>query len=287
MSIVTIMESTPNRVRSLVRLAACLGGATRESLRSHMMPTLAEGDSGQFTNLLRETVRLGLLTENTEGEFNLAAGIAAREVDKDDWFVAFVDAALIRSTVENSENKSFTYVLAWLLGQLSGTAIHWKSDQHLNMQRQMKGTETYELTNDDRFAMVCYWARFLGFVTQLDLGGQRVAVPDPTDAIARYLPDVFAQDRHLSLSSFLSRLSNLCPVLEGGQVRNEIEARLHTQRPPAEISAATSLALWRLEKRQRIRLEMNSDANAWQMTTSTAAAGIVAARRVSDVEFKG
>jgi hypothetical protein len=286
-SLLSILDCTPNRVRSLVRLAACLEGTTRESLRSHMMPARIGGDSGQFSNLLRGTINLGLLRES-EGQIHLSGTITAREVERDDWLVAYGDKVLVGPNLaEDRENKSFAYALAWLLGQASGTVIPWASDQQLDMQQQLEGSETYELSNKDRFAMLCYWARFLGFATQLDLAGERVVVPDPTDALLRYLPEVFATNRRLSIGTFLTRLSTVCSVLERGQVRSELEARLRTKRPETELSAATSLALWRLEKREHIRLDMSSDADAWQMTTSTAAAGVAAARRISHVEFKG
>ena len=287
MSLLTVMESTPNRVRSLLRLTAALGeSTTRDALHSYMMPARVGGDATQFNNLFRETLRLGLLTQN-DSEIRLSDGLTAREVNEDAGFITFVTQTLLRPNTHSNENSAFPYALAWLLGQPSGTAIGWASDQHLTLQRQLEGSETYELTNEGRFAMLCYWARFLGFATQADLDGDKAVVPDPTEALVRFLPAVFGTEKRLSVSHFLTRLATLCTVLEGGQARETVEARQRLRRPPSELSPATSLALWRLEKRRRVRLDMSSDADAWQMMTSTAAVGVAAARRISHIEYQG
>ena len=68
---------------------------------------------------------------------------------------------------ETAENRAFPYALAWLLGQSAGEIMPWNSDQHLRMEQQLEGTDLYEVTNKERFAMLCYWSRYLGFVTRL------------------------------------------------------------------------------------------------------------------------
>jgi hypothetical protein len=285
-SVLSILDSTPNRVRSLVRLVAYLGPAERMLLREHMMPDRGDSAAAQFNNLMRETIRLGLLADK-DGQISLADGITPRDVEKDDRFLAQVDRTLVHPPGPADENKSFARALAWLLGQSSGTALPWRSDQHLVMKDQLEGEDVHDLTNEDRFAMLCYWGRFLGFVTRLHLNDTPTAVPDPTEAIDRRLRGVFAEGSPLPVGRFLGLLARECTVLEGGAVRSEIEQRLRTKRSPNQLSAATSLALWRLERRQRIRLGFSSDADAWQMITSTVATGAGAARRISHVEYLG
>lgn len=285
MSVLSILEATPNRVRALVRLAAHLGPVPRAVLHANMMPARPDA-SAQFNNLMRETLRLALLAEK-DGKVILGEGIDRRDVEKDEWFLSYIDRRLVRPTIESDDNNVFAFALAWFLEQPAGNPLQWTSDQHLIMTSQLVGENVYDLTNADRFAMLCYWSRFLGFVTRSDIGGTPIAIPDPTEAIDRRLDRAFANERRLPIGAFLTELAGECTVLEGGTVRKEIRQRQQTKRLPNELSSATSLALWRLEKRRRIRLGLDSDAEAWQMLTSTGGSGTGIVRRITHIEFIG
>jgi hypothetical protein len=285
MSVLSIFEATPNRVRSLARLAAHLGSTSRDVLRENLMPT--KDDSAQFGNLLRETIRLGLLVEEQKGPVTLASTVKEADVTDDGRFRKFVETALFGPDVESSENRSFRYALSWLLAQPSGLPIQWNSDQHLQMEKQMEGSDNYDVTNKERFAMLCYWARFLGYAASINMGGHSVVIPDPSDALERQLPDIFSDSPRITCARFFDRLGRRCPVLEGGKVRGEVEARLREKRPGNQISISTGLALWRLEERKLIKLDHLSDAETWVMSTSIVTIGAGASRLVSHVECMG
>jgi hypothetical protein len=248
------------------------------------MPSGKETGQDQFNNLLRETIRLGLLREQ-EGGVSLSDGITPENVSDDGWVRAYLDQSLLIQKEETAENRSFPYALAWLLGQSAGEIMPWNSDQHLRMEQQLEGTDLYEVTNKERFAMLCYWGRYLGFVTRLGHGDGNIAVPDPTEAIVRRLPGVFTDTPRITLGLFFDRLATECTVLERGVVRRVVEERARVKRSDNEISSATSLALWRLEKRGLLHLVQDADADAWLMKTSSSAVGAGAARRVSHVEY--
>jgi hypothetical protein len=284
MSILSIFEATPNRVRSLARLAAHLGPTSRDLLRQNLMPT--KDDAAQFGNLVRETIRLGLLEEQ-KGTISLGSAVKESDVRDDSRFRDFLQTVLFGSDVEASENRSFQYALSWLLAQPSGLPIQWNSDQHLQMEKQMDGTENYDVTNAQRFAMLCYWARFLGFAASVNMGGQSVVVPDPSDALERQLANIFSDSPRMPLARFFDLLGRSFPVLEGGRVRGEVEKRLKAKRPGNQISISTGLALWRLEDRKLIKLDHLSDAETWIMSTSIVTVGAGASRLVSHVERVG
>jgi hypothetical protein len=281
MSVLSIFEATPNRVRSLARLALHLGPTNRETLRQHLMP--AKDDAAQFSQLMRETVRLGLL-EEPKGEVILGAGIEAADLRDDRRFLKCVEAALVGEIAESGENRAFRYALSWLLAQASGHAIPWNSDQHLLMRRQMEGDDCYDVTNVGRFAMLCYWARFLGFATRLDIGGGSSVIPDPSEALARRLTDVFPDTSRITLARFFDLVAKDCPVLEGGAIRREVEGRFREKRPSNQLSLATSLALWRLEERKVVRVDHLSDAETWVLASSITGGGAGSSRLATHIE---
>jgi hypothetical protein len=281
MSVLSIFEATPNRVRSLARLVAHLGPTKRDTLRENLMPT--KDDSAQFSNLLRETVRLGFL-DDLKGTISLKAGVTESDVADEGRFLQIAESALLGQEVEAGENRLFRYALSWLLAQPSGEAIPWNSDQHLVMEKQMEGADNYDVTNKERFAMLCYWARFLGFAAGLEIGGQSVVIPDPTDALERRLSDLFAEAPRTTMARFFERMGRASPVLEGGAVRLEVEARFRDKRSVNQISVATGLALWRLEERKLIKLDHVSDAETWVMSTSIVTVGAGASRLISHIE---
>jgi hypothetical protein len=282
MSLISHYEATPNRVRALTRLVALLENATRSTLREHFMP---EADSGaQFGNLLVETAHLGLIAEARNGQVSLNILLSPKEVADDRLFLLFVERALLSDESQQSENSGLRYALSWLLAQSPGTAIGWNSDQHLVMKEQMEGDNYYEVTNEGRFSMLCYWAQYLGYAVGLSLSGSAVVIPDPTEAIARRLEVIFAESTRLAIPRFFETLSQECPVLETGSVRRQVEDRMRSKRSEQVLSPATSLALWRLEGRGVIKLTHASDATTWLVSSSIASAGVGKARPISHIE---
>ena len=69
----------------------------------------------------------------------------------------------------------------------------------------------------------------------------------------------------LTIDEFQNRLGAQIPVLEGGDVRKEVESKLKTefQRNDRFFSKSTSFALKRIEKRGLIKFEIADDANNW------------------------
>jgi hypothetical protein len=284
MSVLTIFEATPNRVRSLTRLVQYLGPIQRDDLFQNFMPNKA--DSAQFGQLLRETARLKLVAEN-KSEISVGSLIETADIANDQQFVHRIEIELMRDSDEESGNGPFRFALAWLLAQESGRPIPWTSDQNLSMKEQMEGADLYDITNKSRFAMLCYWARYLGYADGLSSRDGFTVIPDPTEAIARRLQRVFAETPRLPIARFFERMAIDCPVLEGGAARLTVESRLHSKRSDLQISSSSALALWRLEERKLIKVDHVSDAETWLLPRTTAAVGAGGARSVSHIEMTG
>jgi hypothetical protein len=254
MSLVSVLECVPSRVWSLVKIVAMEGPLSRAELQARMMPS--GGDQQVFGNLVRETVRLGLLDE--QDDVRLAGVTKPYEVESIEWFVNFVEHAIMTATPE-SGNSNVRYALSWLLTCNPGIDIGWNDDQKPRMQEELAGQD-FDITNSSRFAMLAYWARFLGYAIGFEMG-RKVIVPDPTEAIGRRLDVVFEGEIEISSCQFFARLALALPVLEYGSVRSEVEVNLKRKRPDNQISAATSIALLQLEARGDVALVHKADAD--------------------------
>ena len=83
MSVITVYEPVPNRIRSLTRIVSAVGPVGREDLVAYFMPD-SQPKRDQVGNIIREAIRLRLLIE-TERGLELAKGIRPRDVTNDDW----------------------------------------------------------------------------------------------------------------------------------------------------------------------------------------------------------
>lgn len=279
MSVITTYEPVPNRIRTLARIVAVAAPITRDDLAQHLMPG-SPPKQDQVANILREAIRLRIVTE-TDRKVELAEGIRPRDVADDAWFEAFVDRALFSRVLdERDDNRAVGFATAWLLTRPILPELEWRSDLAAAIRADLHGDETYDVTNVDRSAMLAYWARFAGFAEAVGWEGKRYVVPDPTRAIARNLEHVLPPGSDIPMPRFLDALATVLAVLEGGAVRTQVDSRLRRPRETDALSAATSLALLRLEFRGEITLRADSDASPYLRLL---AAGGESPRRVTHV----
>lgn len=257
MSLITVLEPVPSRVRAVTRLVATRGPMSRSELQACIVPT---GEGKQFGNLVRETIRLGFLREEAN-QIRLVPNISAQDILDDELFVVLTNKLLVETLLpSDNDNHPIAYAFSWLLARRPSFDLQWNGELKFLMQEDMEGDEIYDVTNASRAAMLASWARFLGYAVGLHWDSKALVVPDPTDAIARYLKSIFEAENSLAVSEFSDRLSKLCPIFEGGAVRNEVEARFRKKRADNTLSPATSLALLRLEQRGVLKLNEDSDA---------------------------
>ncbi len=278
MSIVSVAEAVPNRLLAIYgALLARSGGETRERLKAQMVPpSLRGGRDNQSTAVfdasLREARAIGLVTE--EGD-NLTVAPAARPKSRqveEDAFRAHVLRILCDEALADEAGQSkVAPALAWLLMQDPLRPMPWSENPLPIITRQLTSGDSLDLGNASRLQTLAYWARHLGFA-RLVGAGQVYIVPDPHDAIARLLPDVFNGSVPLRASEFRRRLASLCPVLENGSVRARVEQQTRdeiSRANPQRLSRSTSLALLRLESCGRIELLERSDAEVGLLDLGT------------------
>ena len=277
MSIVTNFQAVPSRLLSVyAAVAETEDGVLRENLESWATPpslsTRGGGDedggsTALFTNSLSEARRLGLVEE--EGDRLIvpesARGKGGRNADLQAHFLSYLRETLFDPERAASAGQAGVLIaLAWFLTKSPLQPVGF-SDAPQNQLRTDLGqfAERAELGSTSSFQNLLYWARFLGFATVVGDAGSRRAFPDPSRAISAVLDRVLPDNSWVDIDVFLNRLAAIYPVLEGGSVREEVEASSTV--PPANdgrLSVASSLALQRLADRGSISLDVVADAKA-------------------------
>lgn len=300
MSIVTTPEAVPSRLFSIYQtLFKSEGGESRDKMEAWAAPPSLKsgGDEEEggspttlFSNSLNEAKRIGLV-EDVEGLLRLsdeARGDRNEKVDAQSRFRRYLMRTLFDpARAEETGQAAFMTALCWFLSNNPLRPLSFSDGPQQKLQADLgEAWRTPEINTVHRYQSFVYWARFLGFGVTLGAGDgarNRQVIPDPMRAIDDALPMIFANERSLSADAFLTRLSAIYPVFEGGSARVAYTALLST--PPDDeggqrLSIATSLALRRLANRQRLKLDAVADAPSRLLNLG---AGL---ERVSHVELQ-
>jgi hypothetical protein len=223
------------------------------------------GSTALFTNSLSEARRLGLVEEDGDRLIvpEAARGRGGRNAGLQAHFLSYLRETLFDPERAASAGQAGVLIaLAWFLTKSPLQPVAF-SDAPQNQLRDDLGqlAEKAELGSTSSFQNLLYWARFLGFATVVGDAGSRRAFPDPMRAISAVLEKVLPDNSWVDMDVFLSRLATVYPVLEGGSVRQEVEAsRTAPAATDGRLSVASSLALQRLADRGSISLGAVADA---------------------------
>jgi hypothetical protein len=271
MSVLTTVEAVPNRLRLIFHYFC--GKTQPESLEriENLMSPLAlrhgsdagDGDSpaAMFRNTLREAYALKMV-EESEGKLRFVGKLLdKRRQNIDTLFIDWVEPRLLAPGVSTDyQQENVADAFAWLLMQSPMRPLAFGENYAGLIRRQFGDIpDVFDLTNKERFQNLAYWARYLGYCTLI---GDRAVVADPTGALARWLPVIFAKENQMTIDNFMRELALKIPVLEEGSVRRRLEdlAADSLRSDPRRLSQSTSLALKRLAERGRIGLKDLSDA---------------------------
>jgi len=286
MSVISNLPAMPNRIAFACEYFYYLGekGGERSSVESQLSPLKKvdaqdqEGKSGKSMadDVLGEMEKLKILVQSSGNVIKLNPDIKDVDLPDGDWQQALRPILFSRLTVpENAEACGQIEVpdaLSWLLTQDPFDPMPWSGGEHVErivLQLGENDPMRNLIGNNSRFQNLIYWARYLGFAervsVKIGLNAVDMVIPDPTEAIFTHLSEVFVSDPELPIQAFMQRLADVCPVLDGGSSRHNLEARLKDEYQPKEnhISRATSLALMRLATRGDLKLENPSDAKSW------------------------
>lgn len=103
----------------------------------------------------------------------------------------------------------------------------------------------WPIANNNRWNAFRYWACSLGFAW---IDPKDRIIPDPTPAMRDAIPKAFGTEKSLTADEFLSRISELIPVLDSGSYRRFIETNWNRRKSDrAQLSAPLSFAIRRLK----------------------------------------
>lgn len=289
MSVFGTAEAAPSRVSGAYRYLLRARGQreSRETIERILMPEPLLKREEQERNP-RAMVRAALL-EGVEmrlfrlddDHYGLAPELpaAARSAGSAEARMGLTFSDLIL-TPANDRNQDLAMVLSWYLSQDVATAPgDWD-----RTEKQVVGDLGEKLgLNDVSFGQFRDWSRAVGLTWahhNPGSGSRLWLVPDPTAQVRWRLPEIFgAVGTRLRIQDFVAALGRLCPVLETGVFREQMEARLGIVRE-TRLSSTTAFALLRLQDEGVLELSLRSDADAMVLPDGNELV------RVSEVSWK-
>jgi hypothetical protein len=287
MSILQIVETSPSRVRGVVRyiLSSSSERQKTSALKAMMSPEtlplrragresdeedgepvseVAPGGPRMIDKVLNGCLKLGLVIE--EGEdvlLNPDLPAERRSRRHAEALLPLTIADLILAP-GGGQNHDLAQLIAWYLLQdplsqpttqeslLREIQAHPILHQHFGLKNQ-----SYGQFED--------WVEYLGFAWVCITPERRRGItPDPTAFIRRVASDLFvdAEDRTIGAAELVRRLGERCPVLEGGRFRGEVLQMAGLREEDGQLSSASSQAWLRLEEEGYWKLLTRSDAGA-------------------------
>ncbi|MGQ4807021.1 hypothetical protein NKDENANG_00359 [Candidatus Entotheonellaceae bacterium PAL068K] len=279
MSVITNLPVVPSRIAILYHFLQMYDkGLSRDELRAYLAPRALQsrgGDEGPATTIadavLREAKTLGLVEDGEEDGLRVPQ---ERRGMNDFAFRDYLETKLLLpAEAEQYGQPLFPYVLAWFLAQDPAAPLVFSDNLRQQVETECgprSGPQiSSELSNHSKFENFVYWARYLGYCWRLQTANQSMVIPDPTAALERCLLSILKQRIEVTVEGLMEVLGECSPVLDGGEVREELEGVLPSEKRRAEgtLSRTTSLGLLQLERKGGIALERRHDAPAVRLTS--------------------
>lgn len=274
-------DGLPSVLMALVRALRAFGPQSKDDLLALCCPPSLQDHTSGFADqklgkaTLARWTQLGLFMVADDGRIQLHPQVA----NMPDTGLAEVRALghLLRTLLLSPENNEelneprghraadVTLALSWALAQDVYSLPGGAYDPIGRLEQQQFGVEEpYAFRNNTRWNGFRAWAPLLGFGWTEKDGRASLLVVDPTDAVRDALSLVFEDAHELSIDSWISRVGQALPVLDGGIYRTKVEARLDEaswrRTTQTEVSVSLSAALLGLEVDGSVRLDRRSDA---------------------------
>jgi len=285
----------------LIALFKCLvahdGQLPRETLIGLCAPSSAVPSSDQAEKTLRTWQKLGLFQEEDGGNISIVS-CSSTDKEEPEQAAAKLPATLRRLLLaeennrglwekESSESTDFTRAMSWMLAQNVYTVPGGSHPLIETLEaQQIRNQEVRIFQNDTRWVGFKAWASFLGFGWRSAVPQKNTLIIDPRVAVQDALSDLYADSRELPANEFFQKLTKRLPVVDGGQYRKEVEAKISTanwEKPGSnEISTSLSRALMQLHETGVITMVSKDDADKKILLGRN---GEI--RRVSHISFNG
>lgn len=269
MSLIKQIYATPSRVRGAYNYLLCHKGlcAPREELELSLSPEVLRSEDGKEGKMVKgvidECIKLGLFRveeQNISINWSLLGGLLKSEQAEKE-----LPYYLCQLIFQSEDNSDLCNVLAWYLCQdIYKAPNNWPEVERA--LRDQVGEGKLGLNNNAAYGQFEDWAYYLGFALLHGikrLKEQTVLIPDMTKYLRKEIRELLLQqtEQKMLLRELLTKLSDRCPVIEGGQFRVAIENKIGIAREAWQLSTTTSHALMRLLEENSIKLWKESDAD--------------------------
>lgn len=203
-----------------------------------------------------------LWAEGTDGKLELVKKIASPTPDNIAEVVSKVlFAADVQDVFANSSNDGIEQLFLSLSCILASEKFTFDSREPIDSRTLdrlfAECLPGVGIPNNSEKPVINEYGNFLGYLEPTK-GGFYV---DPTRAVSQALPVVFSDDRELGAAEYLKRLAACCPLLDGGEFRQQVEKRMskYVSSDSQSVSKPLSLAIKRLNLAGILAVDASSD----------------------------
>lgn len=264
MKIYTTVEPVPSRMLAVARLLLSAGPLPEDELVLLLQP---RENTGIASNTLNAALECGLVVREKR-QCRLAEGLfddKPKPADLDAVLPVVLSRLLLRPKI-GSENNGFAVLCAWLLQQPVLSTPVDRVGLKTSIQSHGLSLSDLQVQNDARLDNVVYWARYLGLARQTKDEPCAGIIPDPSLFLRRQLAQILPAGEEVQAHLFRQRLGEICPVLDGGVVRDSLLPKLAPSWPDQQISEALAFAILRLEKNGELRAWCPDDQRQFLLT---------------------
>ena len=210
------------------------------------------------SRVVEEASSLGLVEQDDEGHWGLAT-----EIKSDTDVRSQVSQTLLNPELaQRAKQQWVAPAIAWFLTQDISEPLAVSKNWRSRVERDCPDAgNAFELVNVASCQQFAYWVVYLGFGWRFATGtrearADEVLVPDPSAALEAALRVILKPGESLPVEEAISRVGDVCSVIEGGRVRERVESQLveGRRRPMGQLSRSTSFALTRLAEREVIEV---------------------------------
>ncbi|WP_152985531.1 protein DpdG [Pseudomonas taeanensis] len=236
-----------------------------ELLRPEFLPK-SDNAEWRFEKNLDFWIKEGLWSEDESGVLTIPVDATEKNLPERVLALIVVNTkqATDQSILDDKRVEPFFRAMTCLLAQqaytfMGGEVVEPGKNGNAQeaVNKWLPGDRGLNLSNE--LTIFLQYGEFLGFLEPFKEG----YILDPTRAIEPYLDLVFGGEEKLSLKTFLGKLSEKIPLLDGGRFRNLLEPLMQElgwhPHGANQISPALSHALVRLENAFRLRFDKASD----------------------------
>jgi hypothetical protein len=277
---------TPVRLEILVDLLRiCRQGAERDDIYRLLQPTPLSG-SGSKYEPAKATIRAGIdlgLVEEEKSKLSLAI-TCRKEKDAKSAILTALDERVLGST---DVEDYFALFYAYYLGLGKGV-YERATDDNETWANKFNKVVFEEVPQTNRFngtklTGLHRWFHYAG-LGWYDPAGNFNA--NPFERVQRSLPEIFGRQKSIEADVFTSKLSALCPELDGGNIFKIANPKWKTEQ--RKYSLGVSHALIELHLDEVIRLCCPADSAGWSIEDAEPPGGDdFKSWKVSSVELIG